>query len=167
MKISLIAAMTKSRVIGKENAMPWHLPADFAWFKQCTLGKPIIMGRKTYDSIGRALPGRTNIVISRDPELSIADVHVVNSLEAALALVATVPEVMIIGGGAIFEQSLARAERLYLTQIAADLEGDTYFPDWGSQWQVIHQAHYAADVNNAYSMDFLILEKTEIERKIK
>ncbi|QMV15579.1 Dihydrofolate reductase type 3 [Vibrio spartinae] len=98
MIISMIAAMAKNRVIGKENQMPWHLPADFAWFKRCTLGKPIIMGRKTFESIGKALPGRQNIVITRNPQFCAAGVEVADSLENALALAAQADEVMIIGG---------------------------------------------------------------------
>ena len=115
MIISMIAAMANNRVIGKDNQMPWHLPADFAWFKRSTMGKPVVMGRKTYDSIGRPLPGRLNIVISRDANLEIEGVTTVTSIEKALELVSDVEEVMIIGGGSIYESCLPKADKLYLT----------------------------------------------------
>ncbi|OBU45106.1 type 3 dihydrofolate reductase [Photobacterium damselae] len=160
MKISMIAAMAKDRVIGKDNAMPWHLPADFAWFKQSTLGKPIVMGRKTYQSIGRPLPGRLNIVISRDPQLTIEGVTVVNSLEQAKMVAGEVEELMIIGGGSIYEHYLAQADCLYLTFIEAQIEGDTRFPDWGEGWLKTYSEHYTADENNAYDMEFVILQRS-------
>lgn len=160
MKISLIAAMANDRVIGKDNQMPWHLPADFQWFKQSTMGKPIIMGRKTYESIGRPLPGRANIVISRNPELTIEGVQCVASIEQALALVESHSEVMIIGGGSIYEACLPRADKLYLTFIDADIEGDTQFPDFNQfAWQQVHDSSYSADEKNQYDMKFVILER--------
>ena len=159
MLISMIAAMANGRVIGQDNQMPWHLPADFAWFKQCTLGKPIIMGRKTYDSIGRPLPGRPNIVISRDSELMIEGVSTVTSIDEALALAADYEEVMVIGGGSIYAACLPRANRLYITEIKADIIGDTHFPDWGSDWRETHRQPYAADDKNQYDMEFVILER--------
>ena len=131
MIISMIAAMAKDRVIGKDNQMPWHLPADFAWFKRCTMGKPVVMGRKTYESIGRPLPGRQNIVISRDDNLAIEGVTTVTSIERALEAAGEVDEVMIIGGGAIYKACLPQADKLYVTYIDAQIEGDTQFPYWG------------------------------------
>lgn len=160
MKISMIAAMAKGRVIGKDNTMPWHLPADFAWFKRNTLGKPIIMGRKTYESIGRPLPGRRNIVISRNPACVFEGVETVTSMDEALALVKGEKEVMIIGGGSIYNACLPRAHRLYLTFIDAQIEGDTCFPDWGDKgWKKSHSEQYNADEKNAYNMEFVILER--------
>ncbi|WP_332397117.1 type 3 dihydrofolate reductase [Vibrio metschnikovii] len=159
MIISMIAAMANERVIGKDNQMPWHLPADFAWFKRCTIGKPVIMGRKTYQSIGRPLPGRHNIVISRDPELVIDGVDVVSSLDAALLKAGAVPEVMIIGGGSIYTECLPQANKLYITLIDAQFIGDTHFPNWGTNWHECYREHYSADDKNAYSMDFIILER--------
>lgn len=159
MKISMIAAMAKNRVIGKENQMPWHLPADFAWFKRCTMGKPVIMGRKTYDSIGRPLPGRKNIVISRDVSLVIEGVDCVTSVEQAVELVADHDEVMIIGGGSIYQACLEKADCLYLTYIALDVEGDTKFPDWGDGWKEIYSESFSADEKNAHDMQFVVLEK--------
>lgn len=159
MIISMIAAMAQDRVIGKDNQMPWHLPADFAWFKKCTLGKPVIMGRKTYDSIGRPLPGRQNIVISRDPELEIKGVTTTTSIDKALEMVSDVEEAMIIGGGSIYKSCLPLARRLYLTHIDFDVEGDTQFPDWGEGWQQTHTENYRADEKNAHDMQFVILER--------
>lgn len=159
MIISMIAAMAQDRVIGKDNQMPWHLPADFAWFKRCTMGKPVVMGRKTYQSIGRPLPGRTNIVISRDSSLSIEGVTVVASIEQALAAAGDVEEVMIIGGGSIYQRCLAQADKLYLTFINAKVEGDTQFPDWGDAYQETYREAYAADEKNRYDMQFVVLEK--------
>ncbi len=159
MIISMIAAMAKDRVIGKDNDMPWHLPADFAWFKRCTLGKPVVMGRKTYESIGRPLPGRQNIVISRDASLSIEGVITVTSIDEALAIAGNVEEVMIIGGGSIYQACLPKADRLYVTHIDADLDGDTQFPEWGSEYQESYSESYLADEKNAYDMRFVVLEK--------
>lgn len=140
--------------------MPWHLPADLAWFKRNTLGKPVIMGRKTWDSIGRALPGRRNLVISRDPTFQPIGVERVVSPEAALALVADVPEVMVIGGAQIYEHFLPRAQRLYLTLINADLLGDTFFPDYNQHpWHELERTDYPADAKNPYPYSFLILER--------
>lgn len=159
MIVSMIAAMAKNGVIGKDNQMPWHLPADFAWFKRCTMGKPIIMGRKTFESIGRPLPGRLNIVITRQA-VSIDGVEVVASIDDAISLAASKhDEVMIIGGGSVYESCLSFANRLYLTMIDANIEGDTCFPDIGSGWKEVYREHYCADGNNAYDMDFLTLEK--------
>ncbi|HDY7659627.1 TPA: type 3 dihydrofolate reductase [Vibrio vulnificus] len=159
MIISMIAAMAKQRIIGKDNQMPWHLPADFAWFKRCTMGKPVVMGRKTYDSIGRPLPGRLNIVISRDESLVIEGVTMANSIAHALALAGDADEVMIIGGGSIYAECLPKADKLYLTFIDATIDGDTQFPDWGEQWRESHREHYSADEKNRYAMDFVILER--------
>ena len=159
MLISMIAAMANDRVIGKDNQMPWHLPADFTWFKRCTMGKPVVMGRKTYESIGRPLPGRHNIVISRDDSLVIDGVSIVSSIEQALELVKESEEVMIIGGGSIYQACLAKANRLYVTEIKADIEGDTHFPDWGNGWQESYRETYKADDKNQYDMEFVILDR--------
>ncbi|HAS63563.1 MAG TPA: type 3 dihydrofolate reductase [Vibrio sp.] len=160
MIISMIAAMADKRVIGKDNQMPWHLPADFAWFKRCTLGKPVVMGRKTYDSIGRPLPGRQNIVISRDSNLSIEGVVTVTSIEQALQVAGDVEEVMVIGGGAIYSACLPLANKLYITHIDARVEGDTQFPAWSDAFVESYSESYLADEKNAYNMRFVILEKS-------
>ena len=159
MIISMIAAMAKQRVIGKDNTMPWHLPADFAWFKRSTMGKPIVMGRKTFDSIGRPLPGRQNVVISRNRELNIEGVSVVESIDEALNLLANEPEIMIIGGGSIYSACLPLASKLYLTFIDAQIDGDIQFPQWSNEWQEQSREHYSADEKNCYAMDFVVLEK--------
>ncbi|NOI59589.1 type 3 dihydrofolate reductase [Vibrio coralliilyticus] len=159
MIISMIAAMAKDRVIGKDNQMPWHLPADFAWFKRCTMGKPVVMGRKTYESIGRPLPGRQNIVISRDANLAIEGVTTVTSIDEAIKAAGEVEEVMIIGGGAIYKACLPQADKLYVTYIDAQIEGDTQFPSWGDMFKENHSESYAADEKNAYDMRFVVLER--------
>lgn len=160
MIISLIAAMAEDRVIGADNAMPWHLPADLAWFKRNTLAKPIIMGRNTYESIGRPLPGRLNIVISRQPQ-SDDRVTWVTSLEQAILAAGAVDEVMIIGGGRVYEQALAQANRLYLTHIEAELEGDTYFPDYHQYgWTRTFEEQHQADEKNQYGYRFEILDRS-------
>ncbi len=158
--ISLIAAMARNRVIGKDNAMPWHLPADLAHFKRVTMGKPVIMGRNTYESIGRPLPGRKNVVISRNPDYSPEGCVVVSSIDAALAECAEVDEVMIIGGGQLYQAMLPHADRLYLTLIDSDLDGDTQFPDYtGYDWKVVDTEHYAADERNQYDLEFVTLDR--------
>ena len=161
MKIALVAAMANHNVIGLNNQMPWHMPADLAHFKQVTLGKPVIMGRKTYDSIGRLLPGRRNIIISRQPAPAQLAADWVNSIEEALALVAEQPEVMIIGGAELYKQMLPRADRLYLTHIDLDSEGDAYFPDYQSDanWQQISSESVAADDKNPHSYRLVLLGK--------
>ncbi|PTO60908.1 type 3 dihydrofolate reductase [Vibrio splendidus] len=159
MIISMIAAMANNRVIGKDNQMPWHLPADFAWFKRSTMGKPVVMGRKTYDSIGRPLPGRLNVVISRDESLEIEGVTTVTSVEKALELVSDVDEVMIIGGGSIYESCLPKANKLYLTYIDFDVDGDTRFPDWGEGWKQSFNDTYQSDEKNKHNMEFVVLER--------
>jgi dihydrofolate reductase len=161
MKVSLIAAMAEDRVIGLNNQMPWHLPADLSFFKRVTLGKPIIMGRKTYQSIGRPLPGRLNIVLTRDESLHIDGVHCVQTVEQALKLVENVDEVMVIGGATIYEQFLAQATRLYLTFIALKTPGDTQFPDYNknAKWLEIETEAHLADEKNAYNYQFVTLEK--------
>ena len=160
MIISMIAAMAHDRVIGKDNTMPWHLPADFAWFKQSTMGKPVIMGRKTYDSIGRLLPGRTNIIISRNINMKVEGAMVVASIDEALKAASFAEEVMVIGGGSIYQNLLARSNKLYLTFIDAVLDGDTQFPEWSNDFIETYSQSYPADDKNAYDMRFAILEKS-------
>ena len=159
-KLSMIAAMGKDRVIGLNNKMPWHLPADLLFFKKTTLGNPIIMGRKTYESIGRPLPKRLNIVLSRDKDLEIEGCTVVNKLDDALALVQTFDEAFIIGGAHLYNLFLSKADRLYLTLIDKAFEGDTYFPDYTQyQWKEIERVSNPADDDNLYQYTFLTLER--------
>lgn len=126
----MIAAMANNRVIGKDNKMPWHLPEDLRHFKALTLGKPVVMGRKTYESIGRPLPGRHNIVISRQADLNIEGVTTVTSFEDAKIAAGDCEELIIMGGGQLYAELLEKSDILYLTEISLDVEGDTYFPDW-------------------------------------
>lgn len=161
MEIALVAAMANHNVIGLNNQMPWHMPADLAHFKQVTLGKPVIMGRKTFDSIGRLLPGRRNIVISRQPAPKDFTADWVDSIESALGLVADQPEVMIIGGAELYRQMLPRADRLYLTLIELETAGDAYFPDYQIQqcWRLLESTEHKPDEKNPYPYRFVLLEK--------
>lgn len=157
MKISMIAAMAHDRVIGKDNQMPWHLPADLAHFKRVTLGKPVLMGRKTFESIGRLLPGRRNLVISRNPDYQAEGIEVVGSVEAALALLAgsSVEELMVIGGGHLYAEMLPSADCLYLTRIDLAVEGDTRFPAFDDgQWQRVDCESHPADEKNPHPYSF-------------
>lgn len=157
MKISMIAAMAHDRVIGKDNQMPWHLPADLAHFKRVTLGKPVLMGRKTFQSIGRPLPGRRNLVISRNPDYQAEGIEVVGSVEAALALLASssVEELMVIGGGHLYAEMLPSADCLYLTRIDLAVEGDTRFPAFDDgQWQRVDCESHPADEKNPHPYSF-------------
>jgi dihydrofolate reductase len=159
----MIVAAADDLVIGKNNTMPWHLPADLAYFKKSTLNKPIIMGRKTFESIGRPLPGRRNIVISRDSAYQADGVESVTSVDAALALVADVEEIMVIGGGAIYLHCLPMASRLYITHINAKIEGDTKFPDFNqdNEWSKISSDIIKANDTNAYDLDFCVYEREQ------
>ncbi len=159
MTINLIVAMAKNRVIGIDNKMPWHLPADFAWFKRHTLGHPVIMGRKTFESIGKPLPGRRNLVVSRNPDWHAGECDVFNSLDTALASTATAAQVFVIGGASLYAAALQIADRIYLTEVDVTLVGDTWFPALEStQWHEHSREHRDADEKNAYAMDFTILD---------
>lgn len=154
--ISIVAAMAKNRVIGKDNGMPWHLPADLKHFKAVTLGKPIIMGRKTYESIGRPLPGRQNIVISRNPDYQLAGCDTVTSFQAAMQLVDQVEEVMIVGGGFLYSQVLPVANKLYLTLIDLEVDGDTQFPEYEQlSLTEVKRKSYQADDKNPHNYQFI------------
>ncbi|WP_286240399.1 type 3 dihydrofolate reductase [Neptuniibacter halophilus] len=166
MKLAMIVAQAKNRVIGVNNKLPWHLPEDLRYFKQVTMGKPIIMGRNTYDSIGRPLPGRTNIVITRQDDYAPQGVKVVKSLEAALELAESVAlidgadEAMVIGGAQIYAQALEKADRLYLTEVDAEIEGDAWFPEFArAQWQEIGREDFAAQGPNPYNYSFIVLDR--------
>jgi dihydrofolate reductase len=160
MRISIIAALDKNRVIGNTNALPWHLPADLKHFKALTLHKPIIMGRKTFASIGRPLPQRRNIVISQQPNWLAPGCEVASSLTAALRLTQDDAEVMVIGGAQIFAQALPLAERLYLTLIDYAFEGDVFFPPWdAAEWQEMERVTHHPENQQDYSYAFVVLEK--------
>lgn len=159
--ISMIAAMANNRVIGADNDMPWHLPADLKHFKAVTMGKPVLMGRKTYESIGKALPGRPNIVITTNESYSLDDATVVHSIEAAMQEAAAFDEVMIIGGGSIYQSMLSQAQRLYLTFIELTVDGDTQFPDYevNANWQELSRETHQKDDKNPYDYTFVTLER--------
>ncbi len=161
MIISLIAAMGENRVIGKDNALPWKLPADMKRFREVTMGKPVIMGRKTFESIGRALPKRTNIIITRDTNFQAQDCVIVHSLQEALEAAGNAPEAIVIGGGMIFEQFLPYANRMYLTIIHKDFEGASLFPKYEKEeWHERERHDFKPDEKNAYAYTFLTLERT-------
>jgi len=160
MKISIVVAMAANRVIGRDNQLPWHLPADLKHFKQLTLGKPVVMGRKTYASIGRPLPERTNIVVTRDHDYGAPGCVVVHSLDEALAAAGDCAEVMVIGGAGIYRQVLPRTDTLYLTRVHAEFEGDTLFPELdATQWREVARTDCAADEKNPWPYSFLKLER--------
>ena len=155
--ISLIVAHDKNRVIGYNNAMPWHLPGDLQYFKAVTMGKPIIMGRKTFESIGRPLPGRRNIVITRNSDYRAQGIETVSSLQEALRLVGDEPEIMVIGGEQIFTQCLPIADRLYVTLINHEFEGDTYFPQYDG-WKMV-SAQELLTATEGFTYQYCIYEK--------
>lgn len=158
--ISLIAVVDENRGLGKDNTLLCHLPADLKHFKHVTLGKPVIMGRKTFDSIGKVLPGRLNIVLSKQ-EISIEGVTVVNSLNQALELVQDVPEIMIIGGSSIFEQAFPLAKRIYLTVIHHQFTADVFFPELNiDAWTLQEQSSWSRDEQNKYDMTFYHYERS-------
>ena len=160
MMVSIIAAMDRNRLIGNQNQLPWHLPADLAHFKQVTMGKPIIMGRKTYESIGRPLPGRTNIVLTRSPGFHAEGVLTAKTLNQALDYVSAEDEVMIIGGSSIYELGLPVADRLYITYVEAACEGDAWFPEFDLEnWRVITSEHHAADEKNSSEYRFVTYQR--------
>ncbi|RKZ34624.1 MAG: type 3 dihydrofolate reductase [Gammaproteobacteria bacterium] len=162
MRISIIVAMDEQRLIGANNALPWKLPADLKYFKEITWGKPIIMGRLTFESIGRPLPGRSNIVITRDITRRLDGCTVANSLEAALAACGDAPEAMIVGGGSLYAQVLPRAQRMYLTLIHARFSGDAYFPAYDlAQWRELERRDCTAVDDNGFDYSFVTLERIE------
>ena len=160
MIISLIAALGSNRVIGDKNTLPWHLPADLKHFKELTLGHPVIMGRKTFDSIGRPLPKRRNIVVSRRAGSAITGCEVAGSFNEALRLVKDEPEVFVIGGAQIFEQALPLVHRMYLTMVNHEFPGDTYFPVYDeSKWRITNQKKFPGDEENPFPYSFVTLER--------
>lgn len=158
--IAMIAAVADNGVIGANNALPWHLPEDLKHFKRMTTGKCILMGRKTYESIGKALPGRTNIVLTRDPDWHAQDVKTVSSLEAAIALCHDQQELVIIGGAKVYQQCLEMAGTLYLTQIHKAFEGDTWFPALrAGDWQEVSRDFHPRTESRAFGYSFVQLNR--------
>ncbi len=167
MKLAMIAAVAENNAIGINNKMPWYLPEDLRYFKAVTMGKPIIMGRKTFDSLRKPLPGRTNIVVTRDPQWHHEGVKVVHSLDAAIelsedvALINGNEEVMIIGGEQIYRQALPKADRLYLTRVYQSFEGDAFFPELDeSQWREVSRQDRQSEDDEPVVFSYLVLDRT-------
>lgn len=165
MTISLIAAVAKNRVIGKENDLPWRLPDDMKYFMQTTLGHHVLMGRKNYDSLPnkfKPLPNRTNIVVTRQSNFEASGCTIVSSIDQGIEIASKndEKELFVIGGAQIYKQSLERADYLYLTEINAEIEGDTYFPNIEStDWEEVSRKHHGTDDRHCYSFDFVIYER--------
>jgi dihydrofolate reductase len=165
MIISLIAALSKNRVIGKNNDLPWHLPDDMKYFMQTTKGHHVIMGRKNYDSIPekfRPLPNRTNIVVTHQKGFSAPNCTIVNSIEQGIAIAkkAGEPEAFIIGGAQIYKEGMALTQRMYLTEIQADIDGDTYFPEiLSGKWKETSRIHHPIDAKHKFKFDFVIYDR--------
>jgi dihydrofolate reductase len=168
MKLALIVAMARNRVIGRDNAMPWQQPDDLRYFKRMTLGKPVIMGRKTFASIGRPLPGRSNIVVTRNTSFAAEGIHVVHSLDAAIALGQRLlaelgpedGELMLVGGAELYAQGLPLASRLYLTELHGEPEGDARFPAIDpAAWRELSREDHDAGEANTYAYSFVVLER--------
>ena len=160
MIISIIAAMSENRVIGQHNRLPWHLPADLKLFKRLTMGKPVLMGRKTFESIGRPLAGRTNVIISRNPRFKADNCIVAHSLEEAIGAVKTSDELMVIGGASFYEQALPLADRMYLTMIHSTFPGDAFFPKYKKEeWREIERSDHGASDANPYSYSFIVMQR--------
>lgn len=165
MRVSLIVAASANNVIGVRGELPWRLPVDLRRFKQVTTGKPIIMGRLTWDSIGRPLPNRRNIVISRNPDFTAAGCDIVASPDEAVEMAGDVDEVMIIGGGQLYREFLPRAQRIYLTRVAVTIEGDASFPELvEEEWCETSRESHLADAEHAYAFQIIQLERIESKR---
>jgi dihydrofolate reductase len=166
MKLALIAAVAENGIIGRDNKLPWDLPEDLKYFKRVTLGKPVVMGRKTWDSIGRPLPGRTNIVVSRQPDLAIEAGHVGADLRSALQLAESIglidgcDELMVIGGSELYALALPLAQRLYLTEVHAQVTGDASFPDWNrEEWMETRRERHDASETNPFDYSFVVYDR--------
>ncbi|MCX6722220.1 MAG: type 3 dihydrofolate reductase [Candidatus Staskawiczbacteria bacterium] len=160
--ISMIAAVAENRVIGNKNTIPWHMPADFKYFKETTLGKTIVMGLNTFNSIGgKPLPGRKHIILNNDPKfVAPQDCQVAHSIEEVVEMVKDLPEAMICGGASVYKQFLPLAKKLYITEVHAKPEGDTYFPEINpAEWKEVKRTDFKADEKNKYDYSFIILER--------
>lgn len=168
MRISLVAAMARNRVIGRDGRLPWRLPADLKNFRRITRGRPVLMGRKTWDSIGRPLPERENLVVSRDPDFRPEGCRVVRSLEEGLAAAAGSEELMVIGGGTIFAEVLPRADRQYLSVLGEDFPGDVLYPAFAPEhWREVHrEEHPRQEPDSPHPWTFLILDRVEEETHV-
>jgi dihydrofolate reductase len=158
--LTLVVAVADNGIIGRDNGLPWHLPEDLKRFKRLTLGKPIVMGRRTFESIGKPLPGRHNIVVTRDPNYRREGVTVVHDADAALEAAGDAAEIMIIGGAELFRLFLPRAGRVHLTRVHGNVAGDVHWPALDeTRWQVVQRENLAADERHAYAMTFEVWEE--------
>jgi len=160
MRVSLIAAMDLGRLIGKDGQLPWHMPADLLHFKRTTVGKPVIMGRKTFESVGRPLPKRINVIVTRQQDYAHEGCLVAHSLEEAIQMVAPCDEVMICGGSGIYAEAIPRVDRMYLTQIGHRFDGDTHFPEFDpTPWDETQREEHGPDEKNRYPYTFITLDR--------
>lgn len=170
--IAIIVARTSNGVIGRDNTMPWHLPEDLRYFKRVTMGKPVVMGRNTWESLGKPLPGRDNIVITRNADFYADGATVVNDLDTALLLADTlaaargVEEIMIIGGAQVYREVLPLVQRAYVTEIDAVISGDTFFPALDGQWRETAREKHAPCEKNPYPYSFVVLEKSVLKKPV-
>lgn len=167
MKLSLIAALGTNNVIGRDNQVPWYLPTDLRRFKMLTMGHHLIMGRKTFESVGRPLPGRVNVIITRNEDWSFEGVRIVHTLEDAVRIAASAgdDEAFVAGGAEIYALAMHRADRMYLTRVHAEVEGDTWFPEFDdvSEWKLTDAEHFEADERNEYPFSFLNYDRAGAE----
>lgn len=160
-RISLIVAAAENGVIGRDGGLPWHLPADLARFKSLTMGKPLVMGRRTFESIGRPLPGRRNIVVTRQADFEAPGCDVVGSIDEAIEAASDADEIMVIGGGDLYRQVLPRADRVYLTRVHVECDGDVRFPELDPrQWSTAGKATHEADDTNDFGFTTMTLDRT-------
>ena len=158
--LALVVAIADNGIIGRAGGLPWHLPDDLKFFKAVTMGKPMLMGRRTFESIGHPLPGRRNLVLTRGPAALPPGAEAVPNLEAALSLVADAAEICVIGGATLYAETLPQAQRIYLTRVHAAVAGDVRFPPWkASDWRETDRVEHAADARHAYAMSFLTLDR--------
>ena len=160
MQLSIIVAMDRNRVIGRGGALPWHISSDLKNFKKITMGKPILMGRKTHDSIGKPLPGRENIILTNNKKYLAEGCTVKNTLDEVYSYCEEQLEVVVMGGAILYSQTLDKAEKLYITEVNASVNGDTFFPEYkSSQWREISRESFNADENNEFDYSFTVLER--------
>lgn len=160
MEISIVVAMSSNAVIGRNGDLPWHLSADLKHFKSITMGKPVVMGRKTHESIGRPLPGRENIILTRDNNYKAEGCTIINNLNGISSRFSAAEEIMIVGGSQLYAETLAAAKKLFITEVHAELAGDTYFPDFDrGQWREIERQDCKADEKNDFDYSFVVLER--------
>jgi dihydrofolate reductase len=160
MRVSLVVAASDNGVIGRDNGLPWHLPADLRHFKQLTMGHPVLMGRRTHESIGRPLPGRLNLVLTRDRDYRAGGCRVVHDFPGAREAAGDAPELMVIGGDAVYREALPRADRVHLTRVHTRLQGDAYFPDLDvGEWRETERTFRPADAANPFDLSFVLLER--------